>query len=236
MTSRVLISRGRPAFPASLRSKTVACCKEIVARIWANRSPGATRSSSIPKPGRMPRSISCWIGGDPEPTRHLARGRERHRRSRRRDGVEVRVVELRAMHERDVLTQQLPLEERGDRATSGALRAAVDVDPQAQLPGERPLLGQPIEIGRARTGPLRTRSSSAARRRRSVGPRAASSRPRRRVPRATGTWTNTDRSPASACAWSAASARASSARRCDQSTMVVIPASVAPSKPIKVAA
>ena len=67
ITSRVLISRGRPAFPASLRSKTVACCNEIAARICANRSPGATRSSSTPSPGRMSRPISCWIGGGPRP-------------------------------------------------------------------------------------------------------------------------------------------------------------------------
>src|SRR5918995_1051851 len=67
ITSRVLISRGSPAFPASLRSKTVACWNEIVARIWANMSPGETRSSSTPRPGRRWRSTSCWIGGDPRP-------------------------------------------------------------------------------------------------------------------------------------------------------------------------
>ena len=84
-----------PALPASLRSNTVACCSEIVARIWANMSPGATRSSSTPSPGRMSRSISSWIGGDPEAARHLARGRQRDASPRRSDRVEVGVVEPR---------------------------------------------------------------------------------------------------------------------------------------------
>ena len=50
------------------------------------------------------------------------------------------------------------------------------------------------------------------------------------------TWTNTVRSPASACARSAASDEAVVGSDVDQSTTVVIPASVAPSKPISVAA
>ena len=48
--------------------------------------------------------------------------------------------------------------------------------------------------------------------------------------------TNTVRSPASAWAWSAASANPSADRMSDQSTTVVIPASAAPSRPIRVAA
>ena len=67
MTLRVVISFGTPPLPASLRSNTVACCIEIAARICANRSPGATRTSSTARPGRTSLSIRCWIGGDPEP-------------------------------------------------------------------------------------------------------------------------------------------------------------------------
>jgi len=48
--------------------------------------------------------------------------------------------------------------------------------------------------------------------------------------------TKTVRSPESEWAWSAATAKSSSDRRCDQSTTVLIPASAAPSKPIRVAA
>ena len=80
---------GSPALPASLRSNRVACCTEIVARIWAKRSPGVRRSSSTPRPGRMSRSISCWIGGAPKPLRPCrsrapARSRPPRPRSRRR--------------------------------------------------------------------------------------------------------------------------------------------------------
>ena len=56
-----------PPLPASLRSNNVACCTEMTARIWAKTSPGASRSSPTPRPGRMPRSMSCCMGGGPTP-------------------------------------------------------------------------------------------------------------------------------------------------------------------------
>ncbi len=67
MTSRVLRRLGTPALPASLRSKSVACCSELTARIWAKRSPGPSVSSPIPRPGRIARSISDCSGGAPCP-------------------------------------------------------------------------------------------------------------------------------------------------------------------------
>ena len=51
------------------------------------------------------------------------------------------------MHERDVFTQEPPLGDIGDHATPRALRTGVGVDAHTQLPGQRPLGGDPAEIG-----------------------------------------------------------------------------------------
>ena len=52
------------------------------------------------------------------------------------------------MHERDVFTEEAARGEIGDHAAPRAPRSGVGVDAHAELPGQRPLLGDLVEIGR----------------------------------------------------------------------------------------
>ena len=127
--------------------------------------PGVRRSSSTPSPGRMSWSISCWIGGGPAPAAISLDGRERHRGARRRDRVEVRVVERDVVHERDVLAEEPACAQRGHGARSRRRRSRVGVDPDAEPHVRAPSRRRPARRRPDRTHPSRARSWSTGRRR-----------------------------------------------------------------------
>ena len=231
-------SRERRPCPASLRSKTVACCSEIVARICANMSPGATRSSSTPEARAGCRGRSAAGSGAIRarpPSRSTARATPRRRtpRSRRRPRRRAR--------SRWTSVTSSP---RSPRSASSEIAPRPDASGSAWAWMRRP-------SSRA-TRPRRARAALEVGRRRddgsegdawSTGPAASGEAgDELRVARAPAVRPSARRGR-TRCA--ARRRRGPGARRrrgrrraagCDQSTTVVIPASAAPSSPIRVAA
>ena len=209
------------------------------ARICANGSPGATRSSSTPRPGRTSRPISCWIGGGPRPARHLARRRHRHRSAGRREGIGIRVVEVGEMGERDVVTEEPRLGHLGDHATFPPLRTGIGVDAQTASRTRPFVRERGTSLAAATKDRMRCGSRVRPNRRverRCPGPYAArpprgSSRPSKER--------SVDEHGAKAGVGVGLQRGVGEAvvrPTLDQSTTVVIPASAAPSNPMKVAA
>ena len=221
MTLRVVISFGTPPLPASLRSNTVACCIEIAARICANRSPGATRTSSTARPGRTSLSIRCWIGGDPEPPAISLTG----------------AIEIAAPEDAIASTSVAASREPWTTVTSSPRSPRSDAAEMVSFALACTWMRRPSSRAAAHAAAAPSEATPWA-----IAPNAivvdGPARSRRRTARpvvAGAASTNTVRTPASACAWSAASARSSGPAE-DQSTTVVMPASAAPSSPIRVEA
>ena len=142
------------------------------------------------------------------------------------------------MHERDVVTQEPARGGVGDHAVPASSPPAVGVDAQAQLPGQRPLAGDPFQGGRGG-------QDGAERDRRSTGP-AAFGEAR---DDAAGLGSRDLGAPLPLMAGDEHGAQPGVGVRLergvrnavvdrigDQSTTVVMPASAAPSRPISVAA
>ena len=236
ITSRVVMSRGSEALPVSLRSNTVACCTEIVPRIWANTSPDPISSSSTPRPGRMSRSISSWIGGAPRPPAiSLDGARDTH-------APEAAMASRSAPSNRE----QCASTTSSPSSCATAARPPGSIEPQppcawirspssrarphsSATPSGSPAAGTTDPNASVVVGPAASvrRAISAG----SVGGAGSPSRVSRRA-----AYTKTVRSPESVCACRAASAAATSVRASNRSTTVVMPASTAPSRPIRVAA
>ena len=181
-------------------------------------------------PGRMSRSMSCWIGGGAEPARHLARRAPGDTHAPEAAiASSVGAVEPAAVHERDVVAEQPAAagEAAGDRSSP---RSAVGVDPQPELARPRPVERHAVGIAGGRpTDPNATvveGPAAATRREISAGSVGGTGSP---LPRRGGPRDEHRAQPGVRVRLQRGLGAASSVRTSAQSTTVVIPASTAPS-------
>ncbi len=71
----------------------------------------------------------------PPPAGHLTGWRQRYPRARRRNRIEIIVVEVGAVDECQIFTEQAPCGHVGDDSPAGRIRPGMGMDPHTRLPG-----------------------------------------------------------------------------------------------------
>ena len=223
--------------PASLRSNTVACCTEIVPRIWANTSPGAHQLVVDAEAGPDVAVDELLDRRRAQAAGHLARRREGRRtrpRTRRRRGRRRRTASSARARRRRRAAAPTAARPPGStepqppwawiRSPSSRARPHSSATPSGSPAAGTTDPNASVVVGPRLRPDARSRSGS-------VGGTGSPSRVSRRA-----AYTNTVRSPESACACSAASASRVVGAGVEPVHDGRDPGLDAPSRPISVAA